>query len=156
MHIFYGSSKSSFRSIERVAASEGCGSILDLTSSPCESTSFAEMGAALRERDYELSYLRQTMEHNEQVIFKVYQEKEHAYERELRKLKTLHESRLRAAAQKSLKLEQMLMIQTYQVKGISEFIKKFTELLTLLIFTSFCVVTRRKGTLKRRKCRSSR
>ncbi|XP_065221423.1 leucine zipper putative tumor suppressor 2 homolog isoform X2 [Planococcus citri] len=109
-------SKSSFRSIERVAASEGSGSMLDLASSPCESSSFAEMEAALRERDYELSYLRQTMEHNEQVIFKVYQEKEHAYERELRKIKALHDSRLRAAAQKSLKLEQMLMIQTYQLQ----------------------------------------
>lgn len=113
--IFICSSKSSFRCIDRVASSEGSGSMLDLTTSPCESTSFAEMEVALRERDYELSYLRQTMEHNEQVIFKVYQEKEHAYERELRKLKALHESRLRAAAQKSLKLEQMLMIQTYQV-----------------------------------------
>lgn len=113
--IFICSSKSSFRCIGRVASSEGSGSMLDLTTSPCESASFAEMEVALRERDYELSYLRQTMEHNEQVIFKVYQEKEHAYERELRKLKALHESRLRAAAQKSLKLEQMLMIQTYQV-----------------------------------------
>lgn len=73
------------------------------------------MEAALRERDYELTYLRKTMEHNEQVIFKVYQEKEHAYERELRKLKALQDNRLRAAAQKSLKLEQMLMMQTYQV-----------------------------------------
>lgn len=109
-------SKSSFRTIERASASEGSGSLLDLTPSPCDSSSLAEMEAALRERDYELTYLRKTMEHNEQVIFKVYQEKEHAYERELRKLKALQDNRLRAAAQKSLKLEQMLMMQTYQLQ----------------------------------------
>lgn len=56
------------------------------------------------------------MEHNEQVIFRVYQEKERLWERELRRMKNVHESRLRAAAQKALKLEQMLMMQTYQVR----------------------------------------
>lgn len=92
----------------------GVGSLLDLTPSPSDS-GVSELEAALRDRDSELAYLRQTMEHNEQVIFRVYQEKERVWERELRRLKTLHENRLRTSAQKALKLEQMLMMQTYQL-----------------------------------------
>ncbi|KAK4882740.1 hypothetical protein RN001_006059 [Aquatica leii] len=91
------------------------GSLLDLTPSPSDS-GVSELEAALRDRDSELAYLRQTMEHNEQVIFRVYQEKERVWERELRRLKTLHENRLRTIAQKALKLEQMLMMQTYQLQ----------------------------------------
>lgn len=79
----------------------GCGSLLDLTPSPSDS-GVSELEAALRDRDSELAYLRQTMEHNEQVIFRVYQEKERVWERELRRLKTVHENRLRASAQKVL------------------------------------------------------
>jgi hypothetical protein len=89
---------------------------MDLTPSPSDS-GVAELEAALRDRDSELAYLRQTMEHNEQVIFRVYQEKERLWERELRRMKTVHENRLRAGAQKALKLEQMLMMQTYQVRS---------------------------------------
>lgn len=40
--------------------------------SPSDS-GISELEAALRDRDSELAYLRQTMEHNEQVIFKVHQ-----------------------------------------------------------------------------------
>lgn len=93
----------------------GGGSLLDLTPSPSDS-GVSELEAALRDRDSELAYLRQTMEHNEQVIFRVYQEKERVWERELRRMKSIHESRLRASAQKALKLEQMLMMQTYQLQ----------------------------------------
>ncbi|XP_075223233.1 leucine zipper putative tumor suppressor 2 homolog isoform X2 [Lycorma delicatula] len=100
----------------RLLASEGSGSLVDLTPSPCESGVMAELEAALRERDSEVAYLRQTMEHNEQVIFRVYQEKERAWEREMRRVKALHENRLRTATQKSHKLEQMLMMQTYQLQ----------------------------------------
>lgn len=70
----------------------------------------------MRERDSELAYLRQTMEHNEQVIFRVYQEKERAWERELRRLRSVHDSRLRASAQRALRLEQLLVAQTYQLQ----------------------------------------
>ncbi|KAF5269355.1 hypothetical protein FQA39_LY08747 [Lamprigera yunnana] len=101
--------KSSYR------LSEVGGSLLDLTPSPSDS-GVSELEAALRDRDSELAYLRQTMEHNEQVIFRVYQEKERVWERELRRLKTVHENRLRTIAQKALKLEQMLMMQTYQLQ----------------------------------------
>lgn len=88
---------------------------MDLTPSPSDS-GVSELEAALRDRDSELAYLRQTMEHNEQVIFRVYQEKERVWERELRRMKSVHENRLRASAQKALKLEQMLMMQTYQLQ----------------------------------------
>ncbi|CAG9772835.1 unnamed protein product [Ceutorhynchus assimilis] len=94
-------------------SSSNIGRILDLTPSPSDS-GVSELEAALRDRDSELAYLRQTMEHNEQVIFRVYQEKEKVWERELHRIKSVHEERLRSSAQKALKLEQLLMMQTYQ------------------------------------------
>lgn len=54
------------------------------------------------------------MEHNEQVIFRVYQEKERTWERELRRFKGLHEQNIRTSSQRVFKLEQMLMMQNYQ------------------------------------------
>ncbi|CAH0553817.1 unnamed protein product [Brassicogethes aeneus] len=105
------SNKNSYRLLGGVGSS----SLLDLTPSPSDS-GVSELEAALRDRDSELAYLRQTMEHNEQVIFRVYQEKEKAWEREIRRMKTVHETRLRASAQKVHKLEQMLMMQTYQLQ----------------------------------------
>ncbi|CAH2002650.1 unnamed protein product [Acanthoscelides obtectus] len=109
----YGGAKSSSYLLS--SCSGGGGSLVDLTPSPSDS-GVSELEAALRDRDSELAYLRQTMEHNEQVIFRVYQEKEKVWERELSRLKTVQESRLRASAQKVLKLEQMLMMQTYQLQ----------------------------------------
>lgn len=47
-------------------SSEQC----DMTPSPSDS-GISDLEAALKDRDSELSYLRQTMEHNEKVIFKV-------------------------------------------------------------------------------------
>ncbi|XP_017786974.1 PREDICTED: leucine zipper putative tumor suppressor 2 homolog [Nicrophorus vespilloides] len=96
-----------------ILANEDVGSLLDLTPSPSDS-GVSELEAALRDRDSELAYLRQTMEHNEQVIFRVYQEKERSWERELRRLKTVHENTLRTASQKALKMEQLMMMQNYQ------------------------------------------
>lgn len=110
------SSKSFARLSKRCSASEGSASLLDLTPSPSESTMLSEMETVLRDRDRELRHLRQTMEHNEQVIFRVYQEKENAWDRELRRIKAMGDNRLKTAAQKSLKLEQMLMMQTYKLQ----------------------------------------
>lgn len=46
----------------------------DLLDTPSPSDSgISELEAALRDRDSELTYLRQTMEHNEKVIFRVHQ-----------------------------------------------------------------------------------
>ena len=56
------------------------------------------------------------MEQNEQVIFKVYEEKERSWERELRKIKGLYENRMKVNQQKASKMEQALMNQTVQVK----------------------------------------
>ena len=69
----------------------------------------------IQEKDSEIIYLRETMEQNEQVIFKVYEEKERVWERELRKIKGLYENRLKANQQKASKMEQALMNQTLQV-----------------------------------------
>ncbi|XP_052863773.1 uncharacterized protein LOC128270413 [Anopheles cruzii] len=90
-------------------------SMLDMAPSPSDS-GISELEAALRDRDSELAYLRQTMEHNEQVIFKVHQDKEKHWEQELNRLKAIHEGRLRAGAQKVHKLEQLLMMQTFQLR----------------------------------------
>lgn len=103
---------SSFRLISNADSSS---SLLDLTPSPSDS-GVAELEAALRERDSEVVFLRQTMEHNEQAIIRVYQEKERAWERDKRRLKASHESRVRALGQKILKLEQMLLMQSYQTQ----------------------------------------
>lgn len=119
------SSKSFTRLNKRCSASEGSASLLDLTPSPSESTILSEMETVLRDRDRELRHLRQTMEHNEQVIFRVYQEKENAWERELRRIKAMGDNRLKTAAQKSLKLEQMLMMQTYKVNIIMRSFSKY-------------------------------
>uniref|UniRef100_A0A8D9DYA2 Leucine zipper putative tumor suppressor 2 n=1 Tax=Cacopsylla melanoneura TaxID=428564 RepID=A0A8D9DYA2_9HEMI len=107
-----GSKASSFRLVQP-SSTPSNSSCADLTRAPSTEI-VSDLESALRERDYELAYLRQTMEHNEQVIFRVYQDKERAWDREMKRLKVLHESRLRTGAQKSLKLEQMLMMQTYQ------------------------------------------
>uniref|UniRef100_T1JHH3 Uncharacterized protein n=1 Tax=Strigamia maritima TaxID=126957 RepID=T1JHH3_STRMM len=81
----------------------------DFTQTPSPSDSgVAELEAMLREKDSEINYLRETMEHNEQVIFKVYEEKEHGWQREIKKLKAQYESQLKAAQQK-------VLMQTYQV-----------------------------------------
>ncbi|XP_046980268.1 leucine zipper putative tumor suppressor 2 [Schistocerca americana] len=106
---------SSLSSSSSSHSSCGCGSLLDLAPSPSDS-GVAELEAALRDRDSELAHLRHAMEHNEQVIFRVYQEKERVWERELRRLKSAHENRLRAGAQRAHKLEQTLMTQTYQLQ----------------------------------------
>lgn len=45
----------------------------------------------------------------------VYEEKEKTWERELKKIRDLYDSRLKAAQQKALKVEQQLTTQTYQV-----------------------------------------
>ena len=58
------------------------------------------------------------MEQNEQVIFKVYEEKERSWERELRKIKGLYENRMKVNQQKASKMEQALMNQTVQVNHL--------------------------------------
>lgn len=50
----------------------------EMAPSPSDS-GISELEAALRDRDSELAYLRQTMEHNEHVIFKVHQVSERSY-----------------------------------------------------------------------------
>lgn len=48
-------------------------------------------------------------------MFQVYEEKEKTWERELKKIRDLYDSRLKSAQQKALKMEQSLTTQTYQV-----------------------------------------
>lgn len=81
-----------------------------LTPSPSDS-GISDLSAALRDRDSELAHLRQTMEHNEQVIFRVYQEKERSWERELRRLKLGQDHRQMALAQRVAQLERLIRFQ---------------------------------------------
>ena len=46
-----------------------------------------DLEQVLREKEGEIVYLRDTLEQNEQVIFRVYEEKEKTWEREIRKIK---------------------------------------------------------------------
>ena len=75
-----------------------------------------DLGHILQEKDSEINYLRETLEQNEDVIFRVYQEKEKYWEREIRKMKALYETQLKSHQQKSSKMEAALINQTYQVK----------------------------------------
>ncbi|KAF2345032.1 hypothetical protein FHG87_024212 [Trinorchestia longiramus] len=56
------------------------------------------------------------MEQSEQIIFKVYEEKEKTWERELKKIRDIYEARLKASQQKIASLEQSLTSQTYQMQ----------------------------------------
>jgi hypothetical protein len=56
------------------------------TPSPADSA-VGDLEQVLREREGEIVYLRDTLEQNEQVIFRVYEEKEKTWEREIRKIK---------------------------------------------------------------------
>ena len=58
------------------------------TPSPADSA-VGDLEQVLREKEGEIVYLRDTLEQNEQVIFRVYEEKEKTWEREIRKIKGL-------------------------------------------------------------------
>merc|ERR1719348_125990 len=74
------------------------------TPSPADSA-VGDLELALREKDNEIVYLRDTLEQNEQVIIRVYEEKERTWERELRKIKTLYETQLKSHQMKASKME---------------------------------------------------
>ncbi|XP_039961972.1 myb-like protein P isoform X2 [Bactrocera tryoni] len=87
----------------------------DMTPSPSDS-GISDLEAALKDRDSELSYLRQTMEHNEKVIFRVQKDKENFWEHETKRLKTFYEAQQREYLLKMKKMEQMLAMQQFQFK----------------------------------------
>jgi len=99
---------------------------MNQTPSPSDSA-VGDLETMLKEKDTEINYLRETMEQNEQVIFKVYEEKEKMWERELRKIKGLYDNRLRASQQKSSKMEQALTNQTYQLQNEKRRLEKDLE-----------------------------
>ncbi|XP_065365023.1 dual specificity protein kinase splA-like [Calliphora vicina] len=80
----------------------------DMTPSPSDS-GISELEAALKDRDSELSYLRQTMEHNEK-------DKETYWEGETKRLKLYFEAQQREYMLKIKKMEQMLAMQQFQFK----------------------------------------
>ncbi|XP_037814185.1 putative uncharacterized protein DDB_G0271606 isoform X2 [Lucilia sericata] len=80
----------------------------DMTPSPSDS-GISELEAALKDRDSELSYLRQTMEHNEK-------DKENYWESETKRLKLYYEAQQREYMLKIKKMEQMLAMQQFQFK----------------------------------------
>ena len=87
----------------------GDNSAADGTPSPSDS-GVAELEALLKEKDCEISLLRETLEQNEAVIFQVYQEKEKSWERELKKLRSIYEERMRAAQQQASQAERQLQV----------------------------------------------
>lgn len=88
---------------------DGGGDAADGTPSPSDS-GVVELEAILKEKDCEISLLRETLEQNEAVIFQVYQEKEKSWERELKKLRSIYEERMRAAQQQASQAERQLQV----------------------------------------------
>ncbi|XP_073830117.1 uncharacterized protein isoform X2 [Musca autumnalis] len=80
----------------------------DMTPSPSDS-GISDLEAALKDRDSELSYLRQTMEHNEK-------DKESYWENETKRLKLYYEAQQREYMLKIKKMEQMVAMQQFQFK----------------------------------------
>lgn len=85
------------------------GDTTDGTPSPSDS-GVVELEAILKEKDCEISLLRETLEQNEAVIFQVYQEKEKSWERELKKLRSIYEERMRTAQQQASQAERQLQV----------------------------------------------
>ncbi|XP_074600889.1 uncharacterized protein LOC141854932 [Brevipalpus obovatus] len=86
---------------------------LSQTPSPNDSI-VVELEAILREKDSEISYLRETLERNEQVIFKVYEEKGQKWEGEFKKLKSQYEARLKNYQNRLTRAEQTITLQNKQ------------------------------------------
>merc|ERR1712241_841667 len=123
-----GNSNSNTSSSNMVAISSMTTNQQDMNQTPSPSDSaVGDLETMLKEKDTEINYLRETMEQNEQVIFKVYEEKEKMWERELRKIKGLYDNRLRASQQKSSKMEQALTNQTYQLQNEKRRLEKDLE-----------------------------
>lgn len=90
----------------------GDNSAADGTPSPSDS-GVVELEALLKEKDCEISLLRETLEQNEAVIFQVYQEKEKSWERELKKLRSIYEERMRTAQQQASQAERQLQVSPF-------------------------------------------
>ncbi|XP_015785607.1 leucine zipper putative tumor suppressor 2 homolog isoform X1 [Tetranychus urticae] len=99
---------------------------LSQTPSPNDSV-IVELEALLREKDSEISYLRETLERNEQVIFKVYEEKGQSWEREFKKLKSQYELNLKNYQQRATRAEQMISLQNKQNQADRELIEQNYE-----------------------------
>ncbi|XP_014668540.1 PREDICTED: leucine zipper putative tumor suppressor 2 homolog [Priapulus caudatus] len=82
----------------------------------CSDSGVSELEVMLKDKDTELNHLRTTMEQNEQVIFRVYEEKEHAWQCELQHLRDEYDEKVTGAQQKSFKVEQGLLLQIYQLQ----------------------------------------
>lgn len=101
------------------------GDVVDGTPSPSDSgVSVAELEAQLKEKDCEIGLLRETLEQNEAVIFQVYQEKEKSWERELKKLRSHYEERMRSAQQQALQAERQLQSATAQWQADRKLLKQ--------------------------------
>lgn len=89
---------------------DGDNSATDGTPSPSDS-GVVELEVLLKEKDCEIALLRETLEQNEAVIFQVYQEKEKSWERELKKLRSVYEERMRSAQQQASLAERQLQVK---------------------------------------------
>ncbi|XP_001966749.2 leucine zipper putative tumor suppressor 2 homolog [Drosophila ananassae] len=93
------------------ASSKSSGTVVgssDLTPSPSDS-GISELEAALKDRDSELSYLRQAVEHNTK-------DKEANWEQDNQRLRLFYEGQQRESQLKLRKMEQLLGLQQFQLK----------------------------------------
>ncbi|XP_076372053.1 leucine zipper putative tumor suppressor 2 homolog isoform X2 [Tachypleus tridentatus] len=87
----------------------------EIIESPSPSDSgVEELEAMLRDKDSEINLLRETLEQNEQVIFKVYEEKEQMWLKETRKIRAHYDHKLRAVQQRLVEMEQVCNAQKSQ------------------------------------------
>ncbi|XP_013383122.1 leucine zipper putative tumor suppressor 2 homolog [Lingula anatina] len=91
------------------------GSYPQQTPSPSDS-GVGELEVMLREKDTEISHLRETMEHNERVIFQVYEEKQLSWHMEMKDMREEYQRRQKVQQQRMFKMEQSLMLQVYKLQ----------------------------------------
>ncbi|KAH8272683.1 hypothetical protein KR026_000867, partial [Drosophila bipectinata] len=106
------------------ASSKNSGTVVassDLTPSPSDS-GISELEAALKDRDSDLSYLRQAVEHNTKVrkcpqnLFLIGNDKEVNWEQDNQRLRLFYEGQQRESQLKLRKMEQLLGLQQFQLK----------------------------------------
>lgn len=85
------------------------------TPSPSDS-GVGELENMLRDKDAEISHLRNTLEQNETAILRVYEEKRQAWAAELKEAGGEWERALRSQQQRALKMEQALLLQLFRLQ----------------------------------------
>jgi len=102
-------------SYNSTSSAHGDPGYVQTTPSPSDS-GVGEVEALIREKEAELTKLRDTMERNEQAILQVYQERKQNWAMEMRELHDEWDKRLKFQQQKAFKTEQGLLMQLFKLQ----------------------------------------